>query len=246
MVAADDVWLSDKIACQVEIMESQPDQVGVLYSDAFQMDEDGHPLEEMFIAAHRTLPEMPQGSVLNTLLEGNFIPGMTTLIRRSCYDVVGPYDELLPWEDWDMWLRLARRYSFVYSPSPSAKYRRHDKSLSHSNPACMLKGSFNICLKQLALGRLDEGQKSTLVRMLLNLSEELYRINDAESSDILLALWQATGNKSAGWMYRFITLGFSFRNWQRAKSCRGRLVAFRNKFLHSLTVNNRSRFHDET
>ncbi|HEY6328701.1 MAG TPA: glycosyltransferase, partial [Blastocatellia bacterium] len=33
MVAADDVWLPDKIARQVEIAESQPDRVGVLYSD---------------------------------------------------------------------------------------------------------------------------------------------------------------------------------------------------------------------
>ena len=89
MVASDDIWLPDKIAQQVEIMESQPDHVGVLYSDAFQMDEHGNLLPDMFIAAHRKLPEMPQGQILDTLLEGNFIPAMTTLIRRSCYDKVG-------------------------------------------------------------------------------------------------------------------------------------------------------------
>ena len=89
MVASDDVWLPDKIARQVEIMESQPDHVGVLYSDAFQIDEHGHALPDMFIAAHRKLPEMPQGASTRCLLEGNFIPGMTTLIRRSCYDKVG-------------------------------------------------------------------------------------------------------------------------------------------------------------
>ena len=174
MVAADDVWLSDKIARQVEIMESQPDHVGILYSDAFQMDEQGHPLPDMFSAAHRKLPEMPQGQILNTLLEGNFIPGMTTLIRRGCYDVVGLYDENLPWEDWDMWLRLARHYSFVYSPTPSAKYRCHDKSLSHSNRACMLKGEINVCFKQFGLGHLEQGQKSALIRMLMDLAFHSY------------------------------------------------------------------------
>lgn len=232
MVAADDVWLSDKISRQVEIMESQPDSVGLLYSDAFQMDEHGHPLPDMFISAHRKLLVVPQGQVLNVLLEGNFIPGMTTLIRRRCYDVVGLYDERLPWEDWDMWLRLARHYSFVYSPTPSAKYRCHDKSLSHSDRERMVKGSFNVCLKQFGLGHLGECQKSTLIRTLLRLSEELYRTNDPESSDILWSLWQATGNKSAAWMYRFKKLGFSFRNWQRAKSCRGKLLALRGKLLH--------------
>jgi glycosyltransferase involved in cell wall biosynthesis len=121
MVASDDVWLSDKIQCQVEIMESQPDNVGVLYSDALEIDEDGLVLPGLLIATYWKLPEMPQGQVLNTLLQGNFIPGLTTLIRRSCYDKVGLYDETLPWEDWDMWMRIARHYLFVYSPKPSAK-----------------------------------------------------------------------------------------------------------------------------
>jgi glycosyltransferase involved in cell wall biosynthesis len=233
MVASDDVWLPDKIAQQVEMMESQQDHVGILYSDAFQIDEQGRVLPEMFIAAHRKLPEMPQGQILNQLLEGNFIPGMTTLIRRSCYDVVGLYDEKLPWEDWDMWLRLARHYSFVYSPAPSASYRRHEKSLSHSNRAVMFKGSFRILLKHFNQGHLNEDQESKLIETLLWLSDELYRRRDNESSDMLLALWQATGNKRAGWMYRFAKLGVSFRNWERANSLYKRLQNLRGGFAKS-------------
>src|SRR5580700_4603213 len=74
MIAADDTWLPDKIARQVEIMESQPDDVGVIYSDAYQMDANGHPLPDLLIAANWKLAEMPQGSVLDRLLQGNFIP----------------------------------------------------------------------------------------------------------------------------------------------------------------------------
>jgi glycosyltransferase involved in cell wall biosynthesis len=220
MVASDDVWLPDKIVQQVEMMESQPDHVGVVYSDAFQMDEQGHPLPDMFIAAHRKLSEMPQGQILGVLLEGNFIPGMTTLVRRSCYDVVGLYDENLPWEDWDMWMRIARRYSFLYSPTPFATYRRHEKSLSRSDRAAMLKGSFKTCLKQFSLGHLNDVQRSSLTGLLLDVSEELYKRSDTESSALLLALSQATGNKRAGWMYRFAKLGVSHRNWQRVNGFR--------------------------
>jgi glycosyltransferase involved in cell wall biosynthesis len=223
MVAADDVWLPDKLAHQVEIMESQPDDVGVLYSEAFQMDINGHSLPDTLIAASWKLPEMPQGQVLDTLFQGNFIPGLTALIRRSCYDKVGLYDENLPWEDWDMWMRLARHYSFLYSPTPSAKYRRHQNSLSQSDHAAMLKGSFKTCLKQFGLGHVNEEQKPSLIGMLLHLSEELYSRGDSESADILLALWQVTGNKRAGWMYRFAKLGVSYRNWERANTCRLRL-----------------------
>lgn len=226
MIAADDVWLPDKIERQVAIMESQPDTVGVLYSDAFQTDENGHPLPDMFITAHRKMPEMPQGQILNTLLEGNFIPGMTALIRRSCYDEVGLYDENLPWEDWDMWMRIARHYSFLYSPTPSAKYRQHKKSLSNSNPVRMVKDSFRIGLKQIGLGDLTENQKSILTAMLLNLGTELYSRDDSDASNALLALWQATGNKRAGWMHRFARMRVPFRSLQRANACRIKLRRF--------------------
>jgi glycosyltransferase involved in cell wall biosynthesis len=214
MVASDDIWLPDKISRQVEIMEAQPAHVGVLYSDAFQIDEQGHPLPDMFVTAHRKLPEMPQGQILDILIEGNFIPAMTTLIRRSCYEKVGLYDESLRWEDWDMWMRIAHHYSFVYSATPSAKYRHHSKSLMHSDPGRMIKDSFKICFKQ--LGSLNEEQKSRLTRILFDLSEYYYRTNDAETSDILLALWRATGNKKTRWMYRFRKLGIPHRDWQKA------------------------------
>jgi len=141
---------------------------------------------------------------------------MTTLIRRDCYRKVGLYDETLPWEDWDMWLRIARHYSFVYSPTPSAKYRYHEKSLSHSNRSRMLKESLKIGLKQFDLGGLKEDQKSTLIESLLGRSVELYRQDGSVSGEILLAVWQATGNQMVGSMYRFAKVGFSFRNWERA------------------------------
>ena len=215
MTASDDVWLPDKIAHHVEIMESQSDQVGVLYTDAFQIDEHGHPLPQMFIAAHRNLAVMPQGQVLDVLLNGNFIPGMTTLIRRNCYNHVGLYDEDLQYEDWDMWLRIARHYSFIYSPIPSAKYRYHEKSLSHSNPARLMKEAIKIAIKQFHLGGLTRDQKSSLIETLLGCSADLYSRNDADSTDILLALWQVTKDKRASRMYRFVKAGFSFRSWQR-------------------------------
>jgi glycosyltransferase involved in cell wall biosynthesis len=53
MIASDDVWLPDKIARQVEIMESQPDDVGVLYSDAFRLNELGDSLPSTYLPSSR-------------------------------------------------------------------------------------------------------------------------------------------------------------------------------------------------
>ena len=219
-LACDDVWLPDKIARQVEVMESQSDDVGVIYSDAIQIDEHGHVLPGLFIASHWNLPEMPQGRILTSLLDGNFVVPMTTLIRKSCFDNVGVYDENLPWEDWDMWMRIARHYSFLYSPIPFAKYRLHDKSYTASDPARIARESCRVCLKQFALGDLSIDQKSRLTSRLLSMSEDLYKNNDPDAGDILFALWRATGHRRAVWMYRFSRWGISFENWQKATSWR--------------------------
>ena len=123
LIATDDSWLSDKLSRQVAIMEQFPDDVGIVYSDAYQIDEHGQRLPEMFIAAHRQFGTIPEGDLREELVVGNFIPAMTTLIRRTVYDRVGRYDESLAFEDWDFWLRAACRFRFAYSPHPSANYR---------------------------------------------------------------------------------------------------------------------------
>ena len=121
MVAADDVWLPDKTSRQVEMMEQMPEDVGVVYSDAFQIDENGETLPQMFIEAQRNFAVPPEGFLFDVLLEGNFIPAMTTLIRRECFTQVGTYDEDLCFEDWDMWMRISRRFRFAYDKIPAAK-----------------------------------------------------------------------------------------------------------------------------
>jgi glycosyltransferase involved in cell wall biosynthesis len=122
-ISTDDVWLPEKLAVQTEMMEQQPDTTAVVYSDALVMDEDGNALGPMFIEQHRSFTTMPDGDIYRDLLVGNFIPSLGTLLRRSALQTIGPYDEALVFEDWDMWLRLARRFRFAYSPVPVARYR---------------------------------------------------------------------------------------------------------------------------
>jgi glycosyltransferase involved in cell wall biosynthesis len=123
MVAADDVWLPDKTSRQVGVMEQMPTDVGVLYSDAFQINENGETLPQMFIEAYRKFVVPPEGYLFDVLWDGNFIPAMTTLIRRDCFTKVGMYDEDLCFEDWDMWMRISRKFRFAYENVPEARYR---------------------------------------------------------------------------------------------------------------------------
>jgi cellulose synthase/poly-beta-1,6-N-acetylglucosamine synthase-like glycosyltransferase len=154
-IAADDVWLPGKLRTQVEILEGLPGKVGVVYSDALQMDESGKILPERFIGSHRRFETMPAGDIHNIMWEGNFIPAMTTLIRRDCFEKVGLYDETLFYEDWDMWLRLSHSYDFAFSDEVSAKYRIVGTSMIRSQWARMLDAMCQICEKHLRQGALD-------------------------------------------------------------------------------------------
>lgn len=129
--AADDWWVADKLQRQVELLEQSPLDIGVVYSDAWRVDVAGQRLPGMFIEEHRTFDTIPEGDLLPILARGNFIPALTPLIRRSCYDAVGLYDERLAYEDWDMWLRISTVFKFAFLTSPTGCYRIVPTSLTH-------------------------------------------------------------------------------------------------------------------
>lgn len=174
-VATDDVWFPDKIERQVLIMEQLSESVGIVYSDALVIDENGRTIGNSFIAAHRALPEMPEGNIHSTLWEGNFIPAMTTLVRRDCYSSVGPFDENLYFEDWDMWLRMARQYEFRYSPKISARYRIVSTSMAHSNPDEMLAAGIQMCHKHIEKGWVTAEAMPNVADKLYFYAEQSYK-----------------------------------------------------------------------
>ena len=72
---------------------------------------------------------------------------MSALVRRSCYEKVGLYDETLNYEDWDMWLRIAREYHFLYVPQLTARYRIHSGSATFSRRIQMAESSLKLVNK---------------------------------------------------------------------------------------------------
>jgi len=157
-VATDDIWQPNKLQVQVDLIERLPDKVGIIYSDAFQMSEDGKLLDKKFIEAHAQcdVESKPSGNLHTTMWQGNFIPGMATLVRRECYDRVGVYDENLFFEDWDMWLRISREYDFYYSDEISARYRIVSNSMAHGSTDKMLTAGIQVCRKHIEQGWITE------------------------------------------------------------------------------------------
>jgi glycosyltransferase involved in cell wall biosynthesis len=131
-LAADDAWLPEKLAHQVAALDALPEDVAVLYGDALRVDEHGTELPQRFLAAHGVTGPPPEGDVFARLLEANFVPATTAMLRRSATRQVGAFDERLRYEDWDYLLRLARDHRFAYVDYVGTRYRVVRDSLTRA------------------------------------------------------------------------------------------------------------------
>lgn len=148
IVAADDAWLPHKVAHQVAAARDQPDAV-LVYSDAVIVDGEGDELEPSFLAWQlRSRPPL-SGDTFSDLVPNNFIPAMATLFRREDVLALGGFDEDLSYEDWDMWLRLAKTGPFQHAPGVVARYRRLPGSLARTLGVQMHRDAYEIIAKHL-------------------------------------------------------------------------------------------------
>jgi len=64
----------------------------------------------------------------NLLLKLNFIHGPTVLFKAKCLDELQGWDEdLVRAQDYDFWLRLAKKFEIAFLPIPTVRYRVHSK-----------------------------------------------------------------------------------------------------------------------
>jgi glycosyltransferase involved in cell wall biosynthesis len=117
----DDRWLPEKLARQVAALAAAPD-AGLCYTIARFVDADDRPLPL------RKPPRAVEGNVFPALMRGNLIIIASVVARRRCLDEVGGFDETLPvygCEDWDVWLRIARRHPVTVVDDELTLYRVH-------------------------------------------------------------------------------------------------------------------------
>ena len=119
----DDLWPADKLAWQAAALDASGD--AALVYGSFRLLR-GDTLEAASAVAR------PAGSVYDAFRRQCWImsPGQT-LIRTAALHEVGMFDTQV-WgsDDWDLYLRLARRHDFVYLDRVALHYRLHAANAS--------------------------------------------------------------------------------------------------------------------
>lgn len=131
LLDADDCWLPDKLACQLDLLAAQP-AVGLVFSRYIEWRE-GATRPGRSLPALRGIPR--SGRLLPHLALRNFILTSSVVVRRALLDGAGGFDEdpcLAIAEDYELWLRLASQTCFAWVARPLLYYRIHPASYSNN------------------------------------------------------------------------------------------------------------------
>jgi glycosyltransferase involved in cell wall biosynthesis len=129
LLDADDVWLTGKLDKQLSVFQaSQDSKLGLVYSSYELINENGSAIAGENLIVKPSL----RGEIYSALLTGNFISGSGSgvLVKSNVFEEIGLFDEALKAsEDWDMWIRIARKFHFDYVNESLVQIRVHSSNM---------------------------------------------------------------------------------------------------------------------
>jgi glycosyltransferase involved in cell wall biosynthesis len=124
----DDLWLSDKLEQQVKLLE-QHVEVALCYTQAESF------LGDQILATRMNRRQVRTNHFFQ-LLRGNFFPNSSVLIRREVFEELGMLTEDASLrEDYEMWLRVARRHRLMGIEASLIRYRVHPSNVAGNRAA---------------------------------------------------------------------------------------------------------------
>ncbi len=184
---ADDAWLPDKLAKQLELANGN---VGMVYTDR----ENFGDIARVTSTASQTY-SLWEGDIFEPLLFGNFVTVASVIIKMDWFERLGGFDEeLLVCEDWDMWLRFsASGGTTKVCREPLTRYRWHAASMTNNQE------------------RMCHGRLKVLKRALE--SERGKRLPRKIVNQALASVWKCSAWYARPW-HRWIALKWYMRSAQ--------------------------------
>ena len=125
----DDVWHPEKLARQVELLDSNP-KVGLVHTGGHFVNgkgerTEGNPLGFRF-------PSFETGDILLGLVYENKIIASAALARTAILRELGGFNpDYFGSGDWEMWFRVAEQHNVGFVDAPLTDYRVHGANASH-------------------------------------------------------------------------------------------------------------------
>lgn len=109
---SDDFWHTDKLYRQMEVLTDAGEDIGFCYHKIrYQMGENQYAI----LPSEKIPAEKKAGNIFAQLLEDNMVACPSLLVRRKCVMEAGGFDtDLKALEDYDLALRIAKKYQAVF------------------------------------------------------------------------------------------------------------------------------------
>lgn len=224
---ADDLWLPEKLALQVETLDRQ--QVDVVFGDGFMFaDDDTRDESRSFSGSEGRITG---SDMFKLLLTGNKIAVLSAVVRSETLARVGGFDESLVFgcEDYELWLRLAEREaSFCGMKEHLVRYRIHAGGMS-SKRVEMLRSEIAVLRHYYAralqrdkvTGQIAHRKIAALYRELSSVLLAQDKSCDVRENLIQLRAFDATGLRT---LAHILAVKILSRHYNEL---RGRWIAFR-------------------
>ena len=141
LLDGDDVLEPGILSAHCAMLDEAPSSVAVVYGNT-----------RLFTADSSLLPGLAldgitpfEGDIFIPLVEnGSVIPVIGTVMRRAVVDALGGLDEAYSYQDWPLWLKIAREHQFRFSHQIAGRYRQHAMSMSHARSADLRRARIEI------------------------------------------------------------------------------------------------------
>lgn len=132
----DDLYNINKIDKQINYIKKNNLHDMILYSDYELINESGNHISNI-VFDKQIINKKPE----YTLLRG-FVNGITMLIPKKAFEVIGVFDENRKCsQDYDLWRKMIQTYKFVHMPEILVKTRIHSDQDTNSNPNVIKEGN---------------------------------------------------------------------------------------------------------
>lgn len=212
-LSGDDVLYPDHLSKSVEVLKQDPNAAFV-FSDAYILELEG--VVKTFYKrsiSGELAEEIELGNIYESLIRSNKICSPTIVFNAPILIKEGGYDSSLYYEDFDIQLRLARKYSLLFSDHIGVLKRKHSNSLSAGQyqryQSKMLPSTVAVCRKIQQMNRQESDNKALGIRVLYELKHALWSANFKSGED-LISIGDEIGLKG----FKFILYKFwAKRRW---------------------------------
>ena len=131
-LSADDVFFEDTVESLVKFLEDHK-EYDIIFSDYELIDNNSIFLRESFFK--RAIIELVDNNLnqpyRGLLMEGCIINGCSIIVPKKCFEEAGDFNHQYRYaHDYDLWLRLASRYSIGYLNKINVKNRTYREQIS--------------------------------------------------------------------------------------------------------------------